>query len=243
MQFPPGPQASPLLPDEPSDGVDDGWLDDDRLESLLPDELEDVLLADDDDDPLLPELEIDDRLTDDRLETLLPDEVLDPDDDDPELPDDEPLELLPLDRLLLDPDDRLDDDLLDDDRLDNDEELDDRLNDDWLGKLLGTLKIVGLIGPINGMPACGSGTCGITCHSRWISTCRWNTACSYFRNHAAVPAGGHLSDITTADHGPEEAEDGYDDGEGVANRVGLIGPMNGTPAWGSGTCGTTCQSR
>ncbi|MDB5338399.1 MAG: hypothetical protein JWN70_4018 [Planctomycetaceae bacterium] len=138
--------------------LDDDWLLDKLIELV-----EDSLLV----------LETDE----DRLETLLPDETLEPDGelpelpeltelteltDDPELPDEDELELPELTELaeLDDPDDLLELlpldrlELLRDDPLDADE----RLNDERLEKLLGTLNRVGLIGPINGIPACGSGT-------------------------------------------------------------------------------------
>ena len=234
----------PTVPDE-----EDGWLSEDALETDEPDgspplETLDPLeslespLRDDwlDDEPelLLPELreELGDELL--GLEPMVPlDEGDEPcvpllsDDGSEPLGSDGKLLPLPSDRdepLAEEPDERLE-----------------RLAS--LGKLLGTLNREGTNGPRNGIPAWGSGICGTASHSRWMSTCRCRTVCSYFRNQAAVPAGGHLSDIATADQGPEELEDGYDDGTGLATRVGLSGPMNGIPAWGSGTCGTTCQSR
>lgn len=36
----------------------------------------------------------------------------------------------------------------------------------------GELNLSGIGGPVNGMPGVRSGICGISSHSRWISTCR-----------------------------------------------------------------------
>lgn len=51
-----------------------------------------------------------------------------------------------------------------------------------------------------------------------------------------------MNAMRAADYGLDEDDADERDG-GVKNNVGLCGPMNGTPACGSGICGTTCHKR
>ena len=133
-------------------------------------DVDDSLDADDSldvDDPLLPDDPDEMLLIDDSLDVLDTDDTLDSlDADDTEL-----TELAELTELVDDADD-MELVLL---VLDIDESLE---PDERLEKLLGTLNRSGLLAPVNGMPACGSGICGTTCHNRWISTCRCCVACS-----------------------------------------------------------------
>ena len=159
------------------------------LSWLLPDEvLESLPDAPDecDDPPLLPPLDsplwLLPPLIDEPEEPPLPLDPLEPDEAEEPDPSLEPLDVrLPLD--MLDPLDPL----------------------DPLGRLLlllllllllnelgGRKKLVGLNGPVKGIPTWGSGMGGITCHSRWMSTRSCCRACSTVRNHDGVPELGNI---------------------------------------------------